>query len=86
MASKTDMVFMPIIEEAIFRFDASEAAKRGAFPSLSFENSSLREKPLDSSSLKGKKPLFVPECELQNEQQVVMIKVHTFCLCTSSFI
>ena len=37
------MVFMPILEEDVYRFDCDEDARKDAFPSLSFFDAKTRD-------------------------------------------
>ncbi|CAE5968902.1 unnamed protein product [Arabidopsis arenosa] len=67
MASK-DMIFEPILEHGVFRFDCSVEHRKAAFPSVSFKNSKDREVPIVSHSV----PAYIPTCDcLQDQQQVV---------------
>ncbi|KAG7578419.1 Glycoside hydrolase family 31 N-terminal domain [Arabidopsis thaliana x Arabidopsis arenosa] len=67
MASK-DMIFKPILEHGVFRFDCSVEHRKAAFPSVSFKNSKDREVPIVSHSA----PAYIPTCVcLQDQQQVV---------------
>ncbi|XP_024376323.1 uncharacterized protein [Physcomitrium patens] len=71
MESADAMVCMPIVREAIFRFDMSDAARQQAAPCLSFENPKLRDEPIDQSSPERKTPVFVPRMNMDGGQQVV---------------
>lgn len=48
--STSTVVWGPIVGESIFRFDASEAARRAASPSLSFADAGARERFLDTTT------------------------------------
>lgn len=67
-----DMVFEPILEEGVFRFDCSADDRNAAFPSLSFVNQKDRDTPL--LSINGK-PSFTPTFECVIGQQIVNIEV-----------
>lgn len=67
-----DMVFEPILEEGVFRFDCSADDRNAAFPSHSFVNQKNRETPLLTT--KGK-PSFIPTFECAHGQQIVNIEV-----------
>lgn len=75
MESADAMVCMPIVREAIFRFDMSDAARQQAAPCLSFENPKLRDEPIDQSSPERKTPVFVPRMNMDGGQQVVTFSV-----------
>lgn len=67
-----NMVFEPILEEEVFRFDCSADDRTAAFPSLSFVNQKDRDTPLLTT--KGK-PSFNPTFECILGQQTVKIEV-----------
>lgn len=75
MAHSTSMVWLPILEEGVFRFDQSEDSRKGAAPCFSFTNSRLREEVIDVSSFKKKTPTFVPQFSTEKGQQVVTLQV-----------
>lgn len=75
MALSTNVVWLPIFEEAVFRFDQSDDARKGAAPCFSFTNSRLREEAIDVSSFKKKTPTFVPQFSTEKGQQVVTLQV-----------
>ncbi|URD84079.1 Glycosyl hydrolases family 31, partial [Musa troglodytarum] len=64
------MVFEPILEEGVFRFDFSEADRAAAFPSLSFADPNVREAPIAVRRV----PEYVPAFERRRGQQMVMIQ------------
>lgn len=66
-----EMVWVPILEEGVFRFDASEDARSAAGPSLSFVEPRRREEPREG----GDRPAVVPACEVAGNVQKVVIKV-----------
>lgn len=66
------MVFEPILEEGVFRFDCSADARNSAFPTLSFVNPKERDTPLVSSH---KTPSYIPTFEFVAEQQIVYFEV-----------
>ncbi|CAA7012973.1 unnamed protein product [Microthlaspi erraticum] len=61
------MIFEPILEQGVFRFDCSVEHKKAAFPSVSFKNSKDREVPIISHDV----PSYVPAFDCIHEQQVV---------------
>ncbi|XP_023641670.1 uncharacterized protein LOC17893582 isoform X2 [Capsella rubella] len=63
----SDMIFQPILEHGVFRFDCSVEHKKAAFPSVSFKNSKDREKPIASRNV----PAYIPTCACLQDQQVV---------------
>lgn len=67
-----NMLFEPILEEGIFRFDCSANDRTSGFPSLSFINSTDRDTPIMSHKL----PSFIPSFECVHGQQIVNMKVH----------
>lgn len=66
------MVFQPILEEGVFRFDCSAAGRNCAFPSISFKNPKVRETPLLNVQ---KLPTFIPIFECVQGQQMVNLEV-----------
>ncbi|XP_068634479.1 uncharacterized protein [Aristolochia californica] len=66
-----EMVFEPILEEGIYRFDCSGNDRERAYPSLSFVDPKLRETPI----MIHKKPDYFPTFELLHQQQIVTIKL-----------
>lgn len=77
-ATAEKMAWMPIVGESIYRFDDSDAARKEAAPSLSFENAQLREQRVDVSEFENKSPSFLPEFELDGDKQIVEISVRIF--------
>ncbi|XP_052211449.1 uncharacterized protein LOC127814178 isoform X2 [Diospyros lotus] len=73
------MIFEPILEEGIFRFDCSVDDRDAAFPSLSFVNPEKRDRPLMSSH---KVPSYTPTFKCVLGQQIVEIELPT---CTSFY-
>ncbi|XP_051181003.1 uncharacterized protein [Lolium perenne] len=71
------MVWMPILEDGVFRFDASEAARAAAGLSLSFAEPWRREVVLLREGVDGDGPAVVPECEVVGDRgvQKVLIKL-----------
>ncbi|RWW50713.1 hypothetical protein BHE74_00043003, partial [Ensete ventricosum] len=65
------MVFEPILEEGVFRFDCSETDRAAAFPSLSFADPNVRETPIAVRRV----PEYVPTFERRLGKQMVMIQV-----------
>lgn len=70
----TDMIFEPILEHGVFRFDCSVEHKKAAFPSVSFKNSKDREVPIISHDV----PAYIPTCACLQDQQVVTFEVSFF--------
>ncbi|KAK9095626.1 hypothetical protein Scep_027095 [Stephania cephalantha] len=66
-----NMIFEPILEEGVFRFDCSGDDRNMAFPSLSFPDSKVRDTPL----MIHKEPHFIPTFEHLHGQQVVTMKL-----------
>lgn len=66
-----DMIFEPIIEDGVFRFDCSANDRVAAHPSLSFVNSKDRETPIKSQ----KTPSYIPTFECHLGQQIVKLEV-----------
>jgi alpha-glucosidase len=67
-----NMVWARVLEDGVFRFDASEAARAAAGPSLSFADPRRREAPRDGADT----PAVVPAFEVAAEgAQKVVIKV-----------
>ncbi|KAL0856971.1 hypothetical protein Bca101_062125 [Brassica carinata] len=63
----SEMIFEPILEDGVFRFDCSVEHRRAAFPSVSFKKSKDREVPIQSRIV----PAYTPTYSLLEEQQVV---------------
>ena len=66
-----DMIFEPIVEDGVFRFDCSANDREAAHPSLSFVNSKDRETPIKSEKM----PSYVPKFECLLGQQIVKLEV-----------
>lgn len=70
-AAAGDMVWARVLEEGVFRFDASEAARALAGPSLSFADPRLREATREGEDA----PAVVPACEVaEGGAQKVVVK------------
>ena len=67
------MLFMPILEEDIYRFYCDEDARKYAFSSLSFFDAKTRDSLLDVSIQKVS--YYIPFCEHLQGQQVLTIEV-----------
>lgn len=67
-----NMVFVPILEEGVFRFDCSVDDRNAAFPSISFEDPLVRDTPIMNVH---KIPTYVPNFECAMGQQVVNLEV-----------
>lgn len=65
------MIYEPILEEGVFRFDCSSDDRNAAFPSLSFLNSKVRDTPLMSEKL----PSYIPTFECTLGQQIVHLQL-----------
>uniref|UniRef100_A0A1J3DHX1 Alpha-glucosidase 2 n=1 Tax=Noccaea caerulescens TaxID=107243 RepID=A0A1J3DHX1_NOCCA len=61
------MIFEPILEHGVFRFDCSVEHREAAFPSVSFRNSKDREVPI----IRNDVPAYIPTFDCIQEQQVV---------------
>lgn len=75
-----EMVWRPVMEDCVFRFDTSEAARTNATVSLSFSDPSMREKTYESGggdSEVGSAPQYVPSYALQHGQQTVELRLPT---------
>ncbi|KAG8080778.1 hypothetical protein GUJ93_ZPchr0007g5871 [Zizania palustris] len=70
-AAAADMVWVRVLEEGVFRFDASEAARAAAGPSLSFVEPRRREEPREGAD----GPAVVPACQVVGGLQKVLIKL-----------
>ncbi|VFQ60847.1 unnamed protein product [Cuscuta campestris] len=66
-----NMIFEPILEEGVFRFDCSAEDRNAAYPSFSFVDQKARETPLTSGH---KAPLYTPTFQCVMGQQIVNIK------------
>ena len=53
------MIYEPILEDGVFRFDCSADDRNGAFSSISFVNSRDRDTPI----MNDKVPLYIPTFE-----------------------
>ncbi|XP_009761908.1 uncharacterized protein [Nicotiana sylvestris] len=67
-----NMIFEPILEEGVFRFDCSADDRNAAFPSFSFVDPKVRETPIMSIH---KVPSHIPSFECVMGQQVVNIEL-----------
>jgi hypothetical protein len=70
-----NMVFEPILDDGVFRFDCSLNDRDAAYPSISFANSKDRETPITGTH---KVPTYIPTFECLLEQQVVQLEVSCF--------
>lgn len=66
-----DMIFQPILEDGVFRFDCSADDRDAAYPSLSFVNNKDRDTPI----MTHKAPLYVPTYQYRMGQQIVKLEV-----------
>jgi alpha-glucosidase len=69
-----DMIFQPILEDGIFRFDCSAEARAASYPSLSFIRSSDRDTPIMSHSV----PSYTPTYECVSGKQIVKFEVGSY--------
>ncbi|KAL3681207.1 hypothetical protein R1sor_024163 [Riccia sorocarpa] len=74
MPAEEKMIWAPIVQDGVFRFDASEAAKKQACPSVSFQNGQHRETPIPvKTNLHVQEPLYIPECKNDNGSQIITV-------------
>ncbi|KAJ4851187.1 hypothetical protein Tsubulata_000510 [Turnera subulata] len=59
-----NMIYQPILEDGVFRFDCSAQHRAAAFPSLSFADPKKRDTPISPSS-SNDVPSFIPTFEVQ---------------------
>ncbi|KAK9724513.1 hypothetical protein RND81_05G078400 [Saponaria officinalis] len=69
--SSGSMIYEPIMEDGVFRFDCSSDDRTSAFPSISFVNPNVRETPL----MIQKGPSFTPTYERTLGQQIVQLEL-----------
>ncbi|KAK4747953.1 hypothetical protein SAY87_014539 [Trapa incisa] len=69
--SAGDMIYEPILEEGIFRFDISPNDRAAASPSLSFKNTKERDTPITTH----KTPSYIPTFERLLGQQIVRLEL-----------
>ena len=74
-----NMLFEPILEEGVFRFDCSSDDRDAAFPSLSVTNQKNRDMPI----MNHKVPMYTPTFECVLGQQIVTIEVSYLALFSS---
>ncbi|XP_068325749.1 uncharacterized protein [Pyrus communis] len=70
-ATSGAMIFEPIVEDGIFRFDCSANDRNAAHPSVSFTNSKDRETPIMNHNT----PSYVPSFECLLGQQIVKLEL-----------
>ncbi|KAK1326622.1 hypothetical protein QJS10_CPA01g02996 [Acorus calamus] len=70
-ATSGDMVFEPILEEGVFRFDCSGNDRDAAFPSLSFVDPKARDRSIAVHKL----PEYAPAFKCVYGQQIVTIQL-----------
>lgn len=73
------MLFEPILEEGVFRFDCSVDDRDAAFPSLSFTNQKNRDSPIMNHNV----PVYTPTFECVLGQLIVTIEVGYLALFSS---
>ena len=66
-----DMIFEPILEDGVFRFDCSASDRDAAYPSLSFVNSKARDTPIKSHNV----PSYIPTFKCLLGQYIVKFEV-----------
>lgn len=66
-----NMIYRPILEDGVFRFDCSGNDRDAAYPSISFVNSRDRDTPVATNKV----PLYTPTFECLLEQQVVKLEL-----------
>ncbi|KAG6541415.1 hypothetical protein Mapa_017193 [Marchantia paleacea] len=70
------MLWAPIIQEGVFRFDASEGVKKQAWPSVSFADGQHRESPITlKAEAHVREPLYIPQCRTENGTQTITVKL-----------
>ncbi|XP_010255723.1 PREDICTED: uncharacterized protein LOC104596335 isoform X2 [Nelumbo nucifera] len=67
------MVFEPVLEEGVFRFDCSENDRDAAFPSLSFSDRKKRDTTIASQKV----PMYIPTFKCVQDQQIVSVEFPT---------
>ncbi|GFQ02843.1 alpha-glucosidase 2 [Phtheirospermum japonicum] len=67
-----NMIYQPILEEGVFRFDCSEHSRVNSSPSIAFENPTVRETPVDDVNIV---PSYIPTYVCENGQQIVNIEL-----------
>jgi len=65
------MIFQPILEDGVFRFDCSVKDREAASPSISFLNGKDRDTPISTEKV----PVYNPTFEIRLEQQIVKLEV-----------
>ena len=68
-----DMIFEPVLEEGVFRFDCSASDRQAAYPSLSFVNGKDRDTPISTRTA----PSYTPTYQCVRGQQIVKLEVHS---------
>ncbi|CAL5188371.1 unnamed protein product [Lathyrus oleraceus] len=68
-----NMIFEPILDDGVFRFDCSADDRDAAYPSISFLNSRDRETPITNNT--HKVPSYTPTFECLLDQQVVQLEL-----------
>ncbi|XP_006432805.2 lysosomal alpha-glucosidase [Citrus clementina] len=65
-----DMIFEPVLEDGVFRFDCSASDRQAAYPSLSFVNGKDRDTPISTYM----RPLYTPTYQSVRGQQLVKLE------------
>ncbi|CAN1306371.1 Alpha-glucosidase 2 [Linum perenne] len=68
-----DMIFQPILEEGVFRFDCSVDDRAVAFPSVSFVNAKDRDTPI--ANVAKSVPSFIPTFKCGSGNQTVQLQL-----------
>ncbi|TKY70151.1 Alpha-glucosidase 2 [Spatholobus suberectus] len=66
-----NMIFEPILDDGVFRFDCSVNDRDAAYPSISFVNSRDRDTTISTHKV----PLYTPTYECRLKQQVVKLEL-----------
>ncbi|KAJ4951829.1 hypothetical protein NE237_028661 [Protea cynaroides] len=66
-----NMIFEPVLEDGVFRFDCSGNDRISAYPSLSFIDAKVRDTPI----MNKKVPLYIPTFECAHGKQIVNIEL-----------
>ncbi|XP_062120588.1 uncharacterized protein LOC133834844 isoform X2 [Humulus lupulus] len=68
-----NMIYEPILEDGVFRFDCTASDKDAAYPSLSFVNSKARDTPIKNHSVGV--PTYIPTFKCHLGQQHVKLEL-----------
>ncbi|KAF4400709.1 hypothetical protein G4B88_001264 [Cannabis sativa] len=70
-----NMVYEPILEDGVFRFDCTASDRDAAYPSLSFVNSKARDTPIKNQNVGD--PTYIPAFKCHLGQQHVKLELPT---------